>query len=170
MHRLGLSFVAFALVLAASARLGAAATTTTTNTTQSHPQVQLAAIPTPANLRAIPLSQNQLPTQTEKDQCYAHGGGGHCTDPYPFRSYVLIWDFTNLSAVDGFRFYQVSGGRTMLSDIPTRVPQTITWAAWGKRAGTCFVVTAYQGSRESADSNKFCIPFLAPQSSVQMVH
>jgi hypothetical protein len=165
MHRSGLFFLALTLLFASVAQSSAASTGS-----QGGP-AQLVALIAPWNLHALPLSPNQTPSQTEKDECFKHGGGGHCTDPYPFRSYVVVWDYGNLSAVTGFRFYQVTGGRKLLSDIPTRVPQTITWAAWGARMGTCFVVTAYAGSRESADSNRFCIPYTAiQQNTLQQPH
>lgn len=162
MHRFKFLIIALALLLAAVAQPCAASTGS-----QGAPAM-MAVVVAPWNLRSLPLSPAQLPTQAEKDDCFKHGGGGHCTDPYPFRSYVVVWDYGSLSTVDGFRFYQVSGGRKLLSNIPTRVPQTITWSAWGARMGTCFVVTAYAGSRESADSNRFCIPYTAVQQQIQV--
>jgi len=107
------------------------------------------ALPAPYDLRRT----------TDTTECFAYGGGGHCTDPQPFREAVLIWEWkgnANYPAVDGYRFYQ-KGHSTPDVDIPVRLNQQITWDAWGKPVLSCFYVTAYVGTRESSPSNTWCI-------------
>jgi len=119
------------------------------------------AVPAPYDLRRT----------TDKDECFAHGGGGHCTDPQPFREAVLIWEWkgnTNYPTVDGYRFYQ-KGHSAPDVDIPVRLNQQITWDAWGKPVNSCFYVTAYVGTRESSPSNAWCISPTVSQP-IQMQH
>jgi hypothetical protein len=148
MHRPGFLLAAFTLWLASVAQPGAASSL-------SNGPAIMAGVPAPYNLRRT----------VDKNECFSHGGGAYCQDQSQLRQPVLIWEYNNMGAADGFRLYKVTGGRALEADIPTRVPQKITWAAWTAKMGTCFVVTAYAGSRESADSNKYCIPYVVQQAA-----
>src|SRR5215472_17700180 len=80
------------------------ASSTTTTTQQNPAVVQPVGIVGPFNLRRT----------TDKNECFAHGGGVYCQDASQLRQPVLIWEFNgNLSTIDGFHFYKVTGGRSL---------------------------------------------------------
>jgi hypothetical protein len=129
----------------------ARASSTTTTTQQNPAVVQPVGIVAPHDLRRT----------TDKNECFAHGGGVYCQDASQLRQPVLIWEWNgNLTTIDGFHLYKVTGGRSLAQDIPARLNQKITWSAWTAKPGTCYVVTAYKAQSESADSNKWCAPFV----------
>ena len=149
-----LSLVACSILALTTPSLGSSSTTTTTTTSGAATRNVQAVIVAPYNLRRT----------TDKNECFAHGGGVYCQDPSQLRQPVLIWEWNgNLSTIDGFHLYKVTGGRTLAQDIPSRLNQKITWSAWTAKPGTCYVVTAYKGQAESADSNKWCVPFVVEQ-------
>jgi hypothetical protein len=146
MQRHALLIVAFALWVAMNAPADAASSSTTTN---AHPLVPYLAAP--YNLRRT----------SDKNECFSHGGGAYCQDQSQLRQTVLIWEYNgSLSTIDGFRFYKLTGGRHLDVQIPSAINQKITWDAWTAKPGTCFAVTAYKGTQESADSNHYCVPFV----------
>jgi len=146
-----LLFVACSLISLTAPSFGSSTTTTTTTTGGAATRNVGAVIVAPYNLRRT----------TDKNECFAHGGGVYCQDPSQLRQPVLIWEWNgNLTTIDGFHLYKVTGGRTLAQDIPSRLNQKITWSAWTAKPGTCYVVTAYKAQSESADSNKWCAPFV----------
>lgn len=145
MQRHALLIVALASWFTMNATADAASSSTTAN---AHALVPLLAAP--YNLRRT----------SDKNECFSHGGGAYCQDQSQLRQTVLIWEWNgNLSSIGGFRFYKLTGGRHLDVQIPSGVNQKITWDAWTARPGTCFVVTAYTATQESADSNKYCVPY-----------
>jgi hypothetical protein len=145
-HALLIAAVVLGLAMNGSAN---AATTTTSTTTNTH--VLAPMIAAPYNLRRT----------TDKNECFSHGGGAYCQDQSQLRQPVLIWEWNgNLSSIDGFRFYKVTGGRHLDVTISSNLNQKITWDAWTAHPGTCFAVTAFKGTTESSDSNKYCMPFV----------
>ena len=142
----------FLVACSISALSATALASSTTTTTQQNPAVvQPVGIVAPHDLRRT----------TDKNECFAHGGGAYCQDASQLRQPVLIWEWNgNLTTIDGFHLYKVTGGRSLAQDIPARLNQKITWSAWTAKPGTCYVVTAYKAQSESADSNKWCAPFV----------
>jgi len=103
---------------------------------------------------------HDLRSTTDRNACVSHGGGSYCQNASHFRKPVLIWEWKGtLNAIDGFRLYELTGGRTVAKQIPALLNQQIIWGVQSARAGNCFVVTAYAGSHESADSNQWCAPY-----------
>jgi len=146
------AFSPAALTLFVSATVVANAATSASTTTNPGPVVTSSApaVPAPHDLRRT----------SDRNACLSHGGGSYCQDASHFRKPVLIWEWKgNLDAIDGFRLYQVTGGRTLAKQIPALLNQQITWGIQRARAGQCFVATAYAGSQESADSNQWCAPY-----------
>jgi len=109
-----------------------------------------ATLPAPYNLRRT----------TNRNDCLSHGGGSYCQNPSHFNAPVLIWAWKgNFSAIDGFRVYKVTGGRTLAKQVLAFLNQRVAWGISDVHAGFCFVVTAYKGTQESADSNTWCAPY-----------
>jgi hypothetical protein len=112
----------------------------------------------------VPLPTNLANTQSAK-VCSAHGGlaGLFCPDSLHNGYLVLVWDWEGNPLnpkVDGFRIYEVDGGQHKLVDTVPHPQLTISFQRpiQGGFGGKCYAATAYIGTRESANSQTFCVP------------
>jgi len=91
------------------------------------------------------------------DDCKRHGGVVYCS--VKITTTLLIWEWIGNSAtINGFKIYNVTEKtRTLSTEIPS-ASQRIAGDLLDAQPGACWVVTAYAGNVESADSNRFCLP------------
>ena len=143
--------VFLALLLSTTATLNAATSPIPSTAPVTTPMMAPNAppLPTPFNLRRT----------TNRTDCVSHGGGSYCQNPSHLQKPVLIWEWKgNTNGLGGFRLYRLTGGRTLVNQLPALLNQQIVFASTA-HAGQCFVVTAYNGAQESPDSNKWCAPY-----------
>lgn len=89
------------------------------------------------------------------DDCKRHGGTVYCS--VRITTTLLIWEWIgNTATADGFKVYNVTGTRTLSTEIPS-AHQRIAGDLLDAQPGACWVVTAFAGNVESADSNRFCL-------------
>ena len=144
------------LLLAASALRAPASPTPSTASPAASPTPEAPMTAPSASILPAPYD---LRRTTNRNDCRSHGGGSFCQNPSHLNKPVLIWEWKgNPSSLDGFRLYMLTGGRTLINQIPALLNQQIVFA-YTAHAGQCFVVTAYKGAHESADSNKWCAPY-----------
>ena len=108
----------------------------------------------------------QFPRQpTSLQDCRDHGGllaSVLCLGAYePGGSgLILVWDGYN-AKISGFRVYSTTGGRKPISPQLAATGNATTFAFIAGRSnsftGQCYVVTAYVGFNESADSRPYCV-------------
>jgi hypothetical protein len=106
-----------------------------------------------------------------KDVCAAHGGSAGsiaCYIGLPAGKLALVWTYPYSNPIDGYNVYRAD-------DAAPSAPMTLHMmgaakpiasqanSAWkfavldAQKAGSCFAVTAYHGSDESARSVRFCV-------------
>jgi hypothetical protein len=115
-----------------------------------------------------PISLEQAWT---KEVCAAHGGSAGsiaCYIGLPAGKLALVWVYPYSNPIDGYNVYRAdaapSGPMTTLHMMtPLKPIATQADPSWkfvvldAQKAGSCFAVTAYHGSDESAHSVRFCV-------------
>jgi len=105
-----------------------------------------------------------------KDVCQAHGGSAGsfaCYIGLPAGKLALVWDYPYSGPIDGYNIYRAdtapSGPATVHVTIAPKPLAQQANASWkfvvldAQKAGSCFAVTAYHGTAESARSVRLCI-------------
>src|SRR5271165_43513 len=105
-----------------------------------------------------------------KDVCQAHGGSAGlfaCYIGLPAGKVALVWDYPYSNPIDGYNVYRAdtapSGPATVHMVTAPKPIATQANPSWkfvvldAQKAGSCFDVTAYHGTDESARSVRFCI-------------
>jgi hypothetical protein len=105
-----------------------------------------------------------------KDVCQAHGGSAGslaCYIGLPAGKLALVWDYPYSDTTDGYNIYRAdtapSGPATvhmMIAPKPLAAQANPSWkfvVLDAQKAGSCFAVTAYHGTTESARSVRLCI-------------
>jgi len=109
-----------------------------------------------------PAAPTNLKTTTNPGVCGDHVaplfGGLICGAALSEGDLVLVWDYPDVNTVDGFRIYQVSGGTHTLVDHQSGMTGKALSIKAANAKNLCYVVRAYKGSSESADSNSTCTP------------
>jgi hypothetical protein len=139
----------------------------------SNPGVMLA--PGAAAVLPPPINLTQaVPSPTLKDAqdkyCPTRGGSACSLALYiglPAGKLALVWDYPYSNAIDGYNVYRAdtspSGPMTLHMATAPKPIATQADPGWkfvvldAQRAGSCFAVTAYHGSAESARSIRFCV-------------
>ncbi|HJT16724.1 MAG TPA: hypothetical protein VJ853_05030 [Thermoanaerobaculia bacterium] len=107
---------------------------------------------------SIPAPTN-LTLTTRPDVCAKYGGPAAslaCTAAFPAGKLVLVWDYPFPNAVDGFHVYTTKSGG---SPVATQTTPGVRLAILDPGpVGTCYVVTAFQGTKVSQQSaSSFCV-------------
>ena len=71
---------------------------------------------------------------------------------------ILVWDYSDASKVDGFRIFNTTGGAHTQIDTQSGMTGKALKIKAADAKSMCFVVRAYKGAIESADSNSTCTP------------
>jgi hypothetical protein len=117
--------------------------------------------PTPKPTAApIPAPSGVRPVQSKQDCSSALGLLAVICDANVKAGVLqLVWH-DNTAKLDGYKVYRVGGGHPTLVTTTTNGP-TPKYGAISKPSGgygsACYAVTAYRGSRESAQSGKYCV-------------
>ena len=69
---------------------------------------------------------------------------------------VFIWDYKNPNAVDGFRIYEITGGKHKKVATQSGMTAKALNIKAADAKNRCFAVAAYKGDDESLDSNHYC--------------
>jgi hypothetical protein len=140
---------------------------TSTHAPLTNPGVALAPNARLAGPLPPPINLTQALT---KDVCQAHGGSAGslaCYIGLPAGKLALVWDYPYSNAIDGYNVYRADSASTGTTTLhmqtapkPVATQADPTWkfvVLDAQRAGSCFAVTAYHGSAESARSVRFCV-------------
>lgn len=108
---------------------------------------------------------------TDAQQCGAHGYAAlaveACAAAINAGEVVVAWSWNATAcqaapacttSIDGFRVYRFAG-KSEDSAVPVTTQYSgarVTLVSFPDPGGTCFVVRAYKGRLESADSNEYC--------------
>ncbi len=118
--------------------------------------------PVPTPVPAGPAPPTNLKATTDPAVCGDHVaplfGALICGAALKDGDLILVWDYPDAGSVDGFHIYQLNGSTHTLVDKQSGMTGKALSVKAADAKSLCYVVRAYKGSTESADSNSTCTP------------